>query len=85
MLASDVLRFNGKLFKQPDTLPLTREQIDLLAEELAIIRRSAGLSALSVCSFNEFVKHEAMRRVMKEALAADDARPPAPERRRGKD
>jgi len=56
-----------------------------LAEELAIIRRSAGLSALSVCSFNEFVKHEAMRRVMKEALAADDARPPAPERRRGKD
>ena len=32
VLASDVLRFNGKLFKQPDTLPLTREQIDLLAE-----------------------------------------------------
>lgn len=42
-----------------------------LAEELAIIRRHAGLSALSVCSFNEFVKHEPMRRVMKEALAAD--------------
>ena len=42
-----------------------------LAEELAIIREHAGLSALSVCSFNEFVKHEAMRRVMKEALAAD--------------
>ena len=43
-----------------------------LAEELAIIRRHAGLAALSVCSFNEFVKHEAMRRVMKEALAADN-------------
>lgn len=42
-----------------------------LAEELAIIRQHAGLSALSVCSFNEFVKHETMRRVMKEALAAD--------------
>ncbi|MFO1507013.1 MAG: type IIL restriction-modification enzyme MmeI [Lysobacterales bacterium] len=25
-IASDVLRFNGKLFKSPDTLPLTREQ-----------------------------------------------------------
>jgi hypothetical protein len=43
-----------------------------LAEELAIIRKHAGLSALSVCSFNELVKHEAMRRVMKEALAADE-------------
>ena len=32
VLANDVLRFNGKLFKQPDTLPLTREQIDLLAD-----------------------------------------------------
>jgi hypothetical protein len=42
-----------------------------LAEELAIIRQHAGLSALSVCSFNEFIKHEAMRRVVKEALAAD--------------
>lgn len=42
-----------------------------LAEELAIIRRHAGLRALSVCSFNEFVKHEEMRRVMKDALAAD--------------
>ncbi|NUQ64229.1 MAG: hypothetical protein HUU20_17300 [Pirellulales bacterium] len=41
------------------------------AEELAIIRRHAGLSALSICSFNEFIKHESMRRVMKEALAAD--------------
>lgn len=30
VLASDVLRFNGKLFKQPDTLPLTSEQIALL-------------------------------------------------------
>jgi hypothetical protein len=30
-----------------------------------------GLSALSVCSFNEFVKHETMRRVMMKALAAD--------------
>ncbi len=42
-----------------------------LAEELAIIRRNAGLSALSVCSFNEFIQHEAMQRVVKEALAAD--------------
>jgi hypothetical protein len=42
-----------------------------LAEELAIIRRHAGLSTLSVCSFNEFVKHETMRRVMKESLAAE--------------
>ena len=31
-IASDVLRFNGKLFKQPDILPLTREQIALLIE-----------------------------------------------------
>ena len=31
-IASEVLRFNGKLFKQPDTLPLTREQIALLVE-----------------------------------------------------
>ena len=38
-----------------------------LAQELAIIRRHAGLSALSVCSFNEFVKHKRMRQVMKEA------------------
>ena len=29
-LAGDVLRFNGKLFKQPDTLPLNRDQIALL-------------------------------------------------------
>ena len=32
VLASDVLRFNGKLFKQPDTLPLDREQVGLLIE-----------------------------------------------------
>ncbi|HEY5613596.1 MAG TPA: type IIL restriction-modification enzyme MmeI, partial [Lysobacter sp.] len=31
-IASDVLRFNGKLFKQPDTLPLDRSQIELLVE-----------------------------------------------------
>ncbi len=31
-IASDVLRFNGKLFKHPDTLPLSREQIALLIE-----------------------------------------------------
>ena len=31
-IASDVLRFNGKLFKQSDTLPLTRAQIDLLID-----------------------------------------------------
>jgi hypothetical protein len=30
VLANDVLQFNGKLFKQPDTLPLDREQLDLL-------------------------------------------------------
>lgn len=30
VLAGDVLRFNGKLFKHPDTLPLTSEQIALL-------------------------------------------------------
>lgn len=29
-IASDVLRFNGKLFKTPDILPLTHEQIALL-------------------------------------------------------
>ena len=29
-IACDVLRFNGKLFKQPDTLPLSSEQITLL-------------------------------------------------------
>lgn len=32
VLAGDVLRFNGKLFKQPDTLPLNTEQLDLLVE-----------------------------------------------------
>ena len=32
VLADEVLRFNGKLFKQPDTLPLTGAQIDLLAD-----------------------------------------------------
>ena len=31
-IASDVLKFNGKLFKQPETLPLTRAQIELLIE-----------------------------------------------------
>ena len=31
-IASTVLRFNGKLFKQPDTLPLDRAQIELLVE-----------------------------------------------------
>ena len=31
-IASDVLRFNGKLFKHPDTLPLSRDQITLLIE-----------------------------------------------------
>ncbi|MBX3712939.1 MAG: class I SAM-dependent DNA methyltransferase [Lysobacter sp.] len=30
VIAGDVLQFNGKLFKQPDTLPLDREQLDLL-------------------------------------------------------
>ena len=51
--------------------PIADKPPERLARELAIIRKHAGLSALSVCSFNEFVKHEAMRRVMKEALAAD--------------
>lgn len=32
VLENDVLRFNGKLFKQPDTLPLTTAQIDLLID-----------------------------------------------------
>ncbi len=32
VLASEVLRFNGKLFKQPDTLPLSAEQLTLLAD-----------------------------------------------------
>ena len=32
VLATDVLRFNGKLFKQPDVLPLDSEQIRLLIE-----------------------------------------------------
>ncbi len=31
-IAHDVLRFNGKLFKDPQTLPLDREQIGLLIE-----------------------------------------------------
>jgi hypothetical protein len=31
-IASDVLRFNGKLFKTPDTLPLDRAQVLLLIE-----------------------------------------------------
>ena len=32
VLANDVLRFNGKLFKQPDTLPLDIAQLDLLID-----------------------------------------------------
>ena len=32
VLAMDVLRFNGKLFKQPDVLPLDSEQLGLLIE-----------------------------------------------------
>lgn len=32
VLAGDVLRFNGKLFKQPDTLPLDATQLQLLVE-----------------------------------------------------
>lgn len=32
VLAEDVLKFNGKLFKEPDTLPLDTAQIDLLIE-----------------------------------------------------
>ena len=32
VLACDVLQFNGKLFKQPDALPLDTAQIDLLIE-----------------------------------------------------
>lgn len=32
VLAADVLHFNGKLFKAPEALPLTREHIDLLIE-----------------------------------------------------
>jgi hypothetical protein len=31
-IASDVLRFNGKLFKHPDVLPLNLEQIELLID-----------------------------------------------------
>lgn len=32
VLTQDVLRFNGKLFKQPDVLPLQKTQIDLLID-----------------------------------------------------
>ncbi|WP_447729883.1 type IIL restriction-modification enzyme MmeI [Pseudoxanthomonas suwonensis] len=32
VLAGEVLRFNGKLFKQPDVLPLDATQLDLLIE-----------------------------------------------------
>ena len=32
VLAGEVLRFNGKLFKQPDVLPLDAAQLDLLVE-----------------------------------------------------
>lgn len=32
VIAADVLRFNGKLFKHPDSLPLNRDQIALLLE-----------------------------------------------------
>jgi len=35
------------------------------------VERMKQRSAPSVCSFNELVKHESMRRVVKEALAAD--------------
>jgi hypothetical protein len=32
VIAGNVLRFNGKLFKQPDTLPLDKDQLNLLIE-----------------------------------------------------
>ncbi len=32
VLAEDVLQFNGKLFKSPEAMPLTRDHIDLLIE-----------------------------------------------------
>jgi hypothetical protein len=32
VLTKEVLRFNGKLFKQPEVLPLKKEQVDLLLE-----------------------------------------------------
>jgi hypothetical protein len=76
-----VTRRTGRAFAGSRGVPffglyVARPQADKpperLAEELAIIRRHAGLSALSVCSFDEFVKHETMRHVMKRALAADE-------------
>jgi len=51
--------------------PIADKPAERLAEELKVIRENAGLSALSVCSFNEFLIHDEMRKVMKEALAAD--------------
>ena len=51
--------------------PAADKSRERLAEELDIICRHAGLDALSVCSFNEFVKHKEMRQVMKTALAAE--------------
>ena len=77
---SRVTQHTGRLFPGSRGVPFCglyvgRPEADKpperLAEELAIIRRQAGLSALSVCSFNEFVQHEALRQVMKQTLAAD--------------
>ncbi|MHB8901604.1 MAG: hypothetical protein ACYC6Y_22860 [Thermoguttaceae bacterium] len=51
--------------------PEADKPAERLSLELAIIRRQAGLGALSVCSFNELVKHREVRQVVKEALAED--------------
>ena len=40
-----------------------------LAEELRIVHKTAGNADLSVCSFNEFVKHPETRHVVKKALS----------------
>jgi len=45
--------------------PYADKSPERLAEELRIIKESGKTTSLSVCSFNEFVKHPEMRQVVK--------------------
>ena len=50
--------------------PYADKPRERLAQELRTIRAAARTTSLSVCSFNEFVKHPAVRQVVKQALGA---------------
>ncbi len=49
--------------------PYADKSPERLARELRIVRKTVGLDALSFYSFNEFVKHPALRETLRRALA----------------